>query len=159
MRRLNRPITAQKLRLRITGSQATPCISEFSLFRQPAGAVRPSIFRRGDNLIILADGKNKILYTTDGSEPKEGSPVYSQGAKFAESGTVKARCQFSNGKLGPVSQAKFGISKSTVHKDISERLPLFNRALYLQVKEVLDVNKAQRHIRGGIATRKKYKGT
>ena len=50
--------------------------------------------------------------------------------------------------------AKFGISKSTVHKDISERLPLFNRALYLQVKEVLDVNKAQRHIRGGIATRK-----
>ena len=48
---------------------------------------------------------------------------------------------------------------TTVHKDISERLPLFNRALYLQVKEVLDVNKAQRHIRGGIATRKKYKGT
>ena len=54
---------------------------------------------------------------------------------------------------------KFGISKSTVHKDISERLPLFNRPLYLQVKEVLDVNKAQRHIRGGIATRKKYRGT
>ena len=54
---------------------------------------------------------------------------------------------------------KFGISKSTVHKDISERLPQFNRALYLQVKEILEVNKAQRHIRGGIATRKKYKGT
>ena len=53
---------------------------------------------------------------------------------------------------------RFGISKSTVHKDISERLPLFNRALYLQVKEVLEVNKAQRHIRGGMATRKKYKG-
>ena len=53
---------------------------------------------------------------------------------------------------------KFGISKSTVHKDISERLPQFNRALYLQVKEVLDVNKAQRHIRGGIATRRKYRG-
>ena len=54
---------------------------------------------------------------------------------------------------------KFGVSKSTVHKDISERLPLFNRPLYLQVKEVLDVNKAQRHIRGGIATRKKYRGS
>ena len=52
----------------------------------------------------------------------------------------------------------FGISKSTVHKDISERLPQFNRRLYLQVKEVLEVNKAQRHIRGGIATRKKYRG-
>ena len=53
---------------------------------------------------------------------------------------------------------KFGISKSTVHKDISERLPQFNRRLYLQVKEILEVNKAQRHIRGGIATRRKYKG-
>ncbi len=53
----------------------------------------------------------------------------------------------------------FGISKSTVHKDLSERLPAFNRSLYLQVKAVLDENKAQRHIRGGIATRKKYKGT
>ena len=53
---------------------------------------------------------------------------------------------------------KFGISKSTVHKDLSERLPKFNRPLFLQVKEVLEVNKAQRHIRGGIATRRKYKG-
>ena len=53
---------------------------------------------------------------------------------------------------------QFGVSKSTVHKDISERLPQFNGALYSQVKEVLEVNKAQRHIRGGIATRKKYRG-
>ena len=51
---------------------------------------------------------------------------------------------------------KFGISKSTVHKDISERLPHFNQTLYRQVKEVLDINKAQRHIRGGIATKEKY---
>ena len=54
--------------------------------------------------------------------------------------------------------AKFGISKSTVHKDLSQRLPTFNRTLYLQVKEILDQNKAERHIRGGIATRRKYKG-
>ena len=53
---------------------------------------------------------------------------------------------------------KFGISKSTVHKDLAERLPVYNRPLYLQVKQVLDENKAERHIRGGIATRKKYKG-
>ena len=51
---------------------------------------------------------------------------------------------------------KFGISKSTVHKDLSERLPAFNRGL--QVKQVLEENKAQRHIRGGLATRRKYKG-
>ena len=53
---------------------------------------------------------------------------------------------------------KFGISKSTVHKDLQDRLPTINRALYTQVKEILDENKAQRHIRGGIATRRKYKG-
>ena len=53
---------------------------------------------------------------------------------------------------------KFGISKSTVHKDLQDRLPQFNRTLSLQVKEILDENKAQRHIRGGLATRKKYKG-
>ena len=47
---------------------------------------------------------------------------------------------------------------TTIHKDLSERLPEFNRSLYLQVKQVLEENKAQRHIRGGIATRRKYKG-
>ena len=47
---------------------------------------------------------------------------------------------------------------AAVHKDISERLPQFNRGLYLQAKAVLEVNKAQRHIRGGIATRRKYRG-
>ena len=53
---------------------------------------------------------------------------------------------------------KFGVSKSTVHKDLSERLPQCNRTLYLQVKDVLEQNKAERHIRGGMATRRKYKG-
>ena len=50
----------------------------------------------------------------------------------------------------------FGISKSTVHKDLAQRLPEYNRSLYLQVREILDLNKAQRHIRGGMATRKRY---
>lgn len=53
---------------------------------------------------------------------------------------------------------QFGISKSTVHKDLSERLPHCNRTLYLQVKQVLEQNKAERHIRGGLATRRKYRG-
>ena len=52
----------------------------------------------------------------------------------------------------------FGISKSTVHKDLSQRLPQYNHALYTQVREVLDINKQERHIRGGMATRRKYKG-
>jgi len=53
---------------------------------------------------------------------------------------------------------QFGVSKSTVHKDLSERLEYINRNLYLQVKEILELNKAERHIRGGMATRMKYKG-
>ena len=53
----------------------------------------------------------------------------------------------------------FGISKSTVHKDLQQRLPQYNRNLYLQVRQVLDLNKQQRHIRGGLATRRKYKGS
>lgn len=54
--------------------------------------------------------------------------------------------------------SKFGISKSTVHKDLTERLRYVNPALYAQVRELLDINKAERHIRGGMATRRKYKG-
>jgi putative DeoR family transcriptional regulator (stage III sporulation protein D) len=53
---------------------------------------------------------------------------------------------------------KFGISKSTVHKDLTERLEHINRPLYLQVKQDMEINKAERHIRGGLATRLKYKG-
>ena len=52
----------------------------------------------------------------------------------------------------------FGISKSTVHKDLQQRLPQYNPTLYLQVRKVLDLNKMERHIRGGMATRKMYKG-
>lgn len=52
----------------------------------------------------------------------------------------------------------FRISKSTVHKDLQQRLPKHNPALYEQVRKILDRNKQERHIRGGMATRKKYKG-
>ena len=54
--------------------------------------------------------------------------------------------------------AKFGISKSTVHKDLTERLRRVDPGLYAQVRQLQDWNKAQRHIRGGLATRRKYKG-
>ena len=68
------------------------------------------------------------------------------GEYILESGaTVRAAAQ------------KFKISKSTVHKDITVRLRTANPALYRRVRQVLDVNKAQRHIRGGMATREKYR--
>ena len=53
---------------------------------------------------------------------------------------------------------RFGVSKSTVHKDLAERLYVIDRALYEQARQILDKNKAERHIRGGEATRRKYKG-
>mgnify|MGYP002620524729 CR=1 FL=1 len=52
--------------------------------------------------------------------------------------------------------AKYGVSKSTVHKDVSERLLKINPALATQVRTILDENKAERHIRGGLATKLKY---
>ena len=54
--------------------------------------------------------------------------------------------------------ARYGVSKSTVHKDLTQRLPETDPTLYRQVKELLERNKAERHLRGGAATRRKYKG-
>lgn len=51
---------------------------------------------------------------------------------------------------------QFGISKSTVHKDVTERLVHINSALAYEARKVLDVNKSERHIRGGLATKEKY---
>jgi putative DeoR family transcriptional regulator (stage III sporulation protein D) len=50
----------------------------------------------------------------------------------------------------------FGVSKSTVHKDVTERLPRINKKMAAEIKEILDTNKAERHLRGGEATKKKY---
>ena len=59
-----------------------------------------------------------------------------------------------------VTAAKvFGISKSTVHTDVTQKLEEIDPGLSREVREILDINKAQRHIRGGIATREKYKGS
>jgi putative DeoR family transcriptional regulator (stage III sporulation protein D) len=52
----------------------------------------------------------------------------------------------------------FDVSKSTVHKDVTERLPRIDGKLALKVRSILELNKAERHIRGGEATRKKYRG-
>ena len=51
---------------------------------------------------------------------------------------------------------KFGISKSTVHKDVTDRLARINPSLAMRTRKVLDVNKSERHIRGGLATKEKY---
>ena len=63
-----------------------------------------------------------------------------------------------NGATVRAAARQFGVSKSTVHKDLTCRLPVLNGALYLQVRALLDRNRAERHIRGGMATRRKYRG-
>ncbi|NMB33744.1 MAG: sporulation transcriptional regulator SpoIIID [Clostridium sp.] len=63
-----------------------------------------------------------------------------------------------NGATVRATAKKFGISKSTVHKDVTERLLQINSALAEETRVVLEKNKAERHIRGGLATRAKYKG-
>ena len=61
-----------------------------------------------------------------------------------------------NGATVRDAAREFGISKSTVHKDVTERLIQINPALASQTRKVLDTNKSERHIRGGLATREKY---
>ena len=63
-----------------------------------------------------------------------------------------------NGATVRAAAKKFGISKSTVHKDLTTRLSVYSPPLYCQVRAVLDQNKAERHLRGGMATKMKYKG-
>lgn len=63
-----------------------------------------------------------------------------------------------NGATVRATAKVFKISKSTVHKDVTEKLKKENYSLYKKVKKVLELNKKERHIRGGLATRKKYKG-
>ena len=55
-----------------------------------------------------------------------------------------------------IEHKQFGVSKSTVHKDVTERLETINKTLARQARKVLDINKSERHIRGGLATKEKY---
>ncbi len=76
-----------------------------------------------------------------------------------ERATLLGRYIIESGATVRCAAKKFGVSKSTVHKDVTGRLRTLNPTLYAQVRRVLDRNKSERHIRGGIATREKYRGT
>lgn len=77
-------------------------------------------------------------------------------------GAQRVRCEevaryiIENGATVRSAAARFGISKSTVHKEMTTRLRYVSYPLFLEVRGVLELNKAERHIRGGEATRKKY---
>ena len=102
-----------------------------------------------------ATKKDFVLIFVDGiSDPddKTSAPGWNSGIKDSpkdDLGFLKS--------LMEIFQKKFGISKSTVHMDVATRLRQLDPALYTDVRAVLDVNKAERHIRGGNATREKYR--
>jgi putative DeoR family transcriptional regulator (stage III sporulation protein D) len=135
-------------------SPRAQCLSHF-----PAGhrkrSSKEAIFFSGFNPKLLSPLITKILYAYLSSS---GNSL--RGVLFLKGIIEERACDLAvyiieNKATVRAAAKKFGISKSTVHKDLSERLPAFNRTLYLQVKDVLDENKAERHIRGGIATREK----
>ncbi|MBR2344121.1 MAG: sporulation transcriptional regulator SpoIIID [Clostridia bacterium] len=74
-----------------------------------------------------------------------------------ERSEVLAEYVIETGATVRAAAAHFGISKSTVHKDLTHKLYYVNKTLYRNVKQILDINKSQRHLRGGEATRRKYK--
>lgn len=112
MIRLPEPVTTDKLRLRITGSQATPCISEFSLLRKPIIIPQPEITREGDMLTIPEKPGFSVKYTTDGTAPTAQSSTYTQPVPFAQGGLVKACYIDKDGNIGPVKENRFGIPKT-----------------------------------------------
>ncbi|MCI8472836.1 MAG: stage III sporulation protein D [Clostridiales bacterium] len=90
------------------------------------------------------------------------SKIYKGPAKIRKDSQEKERCVIlgeyiikTNGTVREAA-ARFGISKSTVHKDVTEKLRETDRTLYGEVKKVLVRNKAERHLRGGQATKQKY---
>ena len=88
---------------------------------------------------------------------KYNQPASSAGQKIIEErATNLARYIIESKDTVRGAAKKFCISKSTVHKDVSERLSKINPELYAEVKKVLEINKSERHIRGGMATKKKY---
>lgn len=88
------------------------------------------------------------------SQPREASGVHD----YIKERTINiGRYLIDTRKTVRMIAKEFGVSKSTVHKDLTERLPDINPELALEVKEILEYHKSIRHIRGGEATRKKYK--
>ena len=79
-------------------------------------------------------------------------------AELKERAFRLAEYMIENGGTVRSAAARWGVSKSTVHKDLTQRLPELEPSLYRQVKALLERNKAERHLRGGAATRRKYKG-
>lgn len=114
MRKLAAPVTADAVRLTITGSRACPCISELSLLRMPVQMPKPEISREGDKLIITPQEGLTIHYTTNGSNPGPNAPVYTGNVTLDKAPThpVKAVYVDAEGNVSSVASVLFGISRN-----------------------------------------------
>ncbi|MGZ3940055.1 MAG: discoidin domain-containing protein, partial [Flavisolibacter sp.] len=111
--RLQQNVTAQKLRLRITGADACIALSDFGLFKEPPHLTAPIVERNKEGLVEITTMAPVvgIHYTTNGTEPSISSPVYDKPFSFVEGGIVKAK-SFEEGTIGSETASKrFGLSK------------------------------------------------
>ncbi len=107
--RLKLPVTADKVRIRITGSRLEPTLAEMGLFKQPADFMPPAISNRDAKgmVTIRNDSGFKMVYTLDGSMPTARSAVYSSPISMPLGGTVKAACLLPDGQLGIEASKSF----------------------------------------------------
>ena len=133
-------------------------------FQKLGADVTSIIGFRDKNLVILEDeftacSNRMFLMTDDGSYGRHGNvtvplkEMLEAGEKFDMIIAIGPLVMM---KFVVLAAKQFGVSKSTVHKDVAERLRSVDMGLYKEVSNVLAVNKAQRHIRGGMATKRKY---
>lgn len=110
--RLATPITTERLRIRITGSAAVPCLSEISVYQMPVILSAPEVARNKDGqLTITRQGGGEVRYTLDGTEPTTQSLLYTAPLDFANGGTVKARV-LTGDRLGPITTRTISVSKA-----------------------------------------------
>ena len=114
LRKLATPVTADAVRLSITGSRACPCITELSLLRMPLQMPKPEISRDGNRLIISPQEGMTIHYTKNGSNPGPDSPVYEGDARVSDAPVhpIKAVYVDAEGNVSSVASAHFGINRS-----------------------------------------------
>jgi alpha-L-fucosidase len=107
--RLKSPVTAGKVRIRITGSRMEPTLAEMGLFKQPAALLPPEISERDEKgrVTIRGDEGSRIVYTVDGSAPTNTSPLYDSPISMPLGGTVQAACLLPDGQLGIEASKSF----------------------------------------------------
>ena len=115
--------------------------------------------KEGDQVDVIFDASTEtVLYAEMPAKTQLKITYTEPGLKGDTATNTLKPATVETGATVRSAAQKFGISKSTVHKDLTQRLEKGHPLLYHQVRQVLDRNKQMRHIRGGLATRRKYKG-